>query len=356
VAGLTLRALNPFRIYGTDLPPGALLAAKLVALVFATQGLWRLTDPFVPYVSIFNHVGDPVRFQHILQGIWIVAAVALFVNLYPRVACGILGGTIGIALLSSDAYRTNNLTYTAILFLLIGLSTRATMFTIFRLQLVVLYGFAGANKLLDRGWRNGSFFDSWNTLQGYGHVYQRISNILPGRSFSAGASWGVIATEFLLMFLFAVPRLVPLGALGVIAYHSSLLFLTGSTFTMFWYALVATALALLWSPTKPPVATTEAGTTRTALRLIDLGGAFTWRRGRLALETAGTTYTGKEALVRIVALQPTLYALVYILLAAPQDPNRRWGAVVAFVGVAVGLIFRFRPSVPRDASPAPSRA
>jgi hypothetical protein len=351
---MTLQARNPFRIYGTDLAPGALLAAKLIALVFATQGLWRLADPFVPYVSIFDHVGDPVRFQHILSGVWVASALALFVNLWPRVACGLLGGTIGIALLSSDAYRTNNLTYTAIVFLLIALSTRATAFTILRWQLVVLYGFAAANKLLDRGWRNGSFFQSWNSLQGYGHIYKTVGDLFPGRSFSAGASWGVIAVEFLLMFLFAVPRLAPLGALGVIAYHSSLLFLTGSTFTMFWYALVATSIALLWPTTEPPAATVDS--IRAAFRLSDLGRAFTWRQGPVSLAIGATRFTGAEALIRIVALQPILYGLGYFLLASPHDPNRRWGALIAFAGVATGLLLRYRKSAARTLSRAPSGA
>ena len=172
----------------------------------------------------------------------------MFLNLWPRVACGVLGGTIGIALLSSDAYRTNNLTYTAIVLLLIALSTRATVFNILRWQLVVLYGFAAANKLLDRGLAQRLVLPELEHIQGYGHIYKIVGDLFPGRSFSAGASWGVIAVEFLLMFLFAMPRLVPFGALGVIAYHSSLLFLTGSTFTMFWYALVATSIALLGRP------------------------------------------------------------------------------------------------------------
>ena len=347
-----LQARNPLRIYGTDLAPGALLAAKLITLAFATQGLWRLTDPFVPYVSLFDHVGDPARFRHILSAIWVAAALALFLNLWPRVACGVLGGTIGIALLSSDAYRTNNLTYTAIVLLLIALSTRATVFNILRWQLVVLYGFAAANKLLDRGWRNGSFFQSWNTLQGYGHIYKIVGDLFPGRSFSAGASWGVIAVEFLLMFLFAMPRLVPFGALGVIAYHSSLLFLTGSTFTMFWYALVATSIALLWPAAEPPAVTVDSARAATTLRLGDLGRAFTWRPGPVSLAIGATRFTGTEALVRIVALQPILYGLGYFLLASPHDPNRRWGALIAFAGVTTGLLLRYRQSAARALSRA----
>jgi hypothetical protein len=354
-----LRARNPFRIYGTALSPGGLLAAKLVALVFFIQGLWRLTDPFVPYLGVFDHVGDPKTFQHILQAVWLIAAVTLFVNVFPRVACAVLGGVIFVALLSSDAFRTNNLTYTALLFILLSLSTKQTLTTILRLQLVVLYGFAALNKLLDRGWRSGAFFESWNTVQGYGHLYHDIANIFPGRSFSATLSWGVILIEFLLMLSFAVPRLVPVGALMVVAYHSSLLFVTGSTFTMFWYALVATAIALAPWPAAPPDVVYPRRSWLNALRLLDLARAFVWEPAGakgLTLRIGEQVWMGRAAQVRILVFHPVLYFIVYALLASPENPDRRWGAVLAFIVVAVAGVQLAAPQLRlRRAAPITSR-
>ena len=336
-----LQARNPFRIYGTALSPGGLLAAKLVALVFVIQGLWRLTDPFVPYLGIFDHVGDPKTFQHILQAVWLIAAVTLFLNVFPRVCCAVLGVVIFVALLSSDALRTNNLTYTALLFILLSLSTKQTLTTILRLQLIVLYGFAALNKLLDRGWRSGAFFESWNTVQGYGHLYHNLAGVFPGRSFSATLSWGVILIEFLLMISFVIPRLVPVGALLVVAYHSSLLFVTGSTFTMFWYALVATAIALAPWPAAPPAVVYPRRSWVRALRGLDLSRAFVWELARdagLSLRVGDQSWRGRAAQVRIVAFHPVLYFIVYVLLASPQNPDRRWGAVLAFIAVAVATV------------------
>jgi hypothetical protein len=336
-----LQARNPFRIYGTALSPGGLLAAKLVALVFVIQGLWRLTDPFVPYLGIFDHVGDPKTFQHVLQAVWLIAAVTLFLNVFPRVCCAVLGAVIFVALLSSDAFRTNNVTYTALLFMLLSLSTKQTLTTILRLQLIVLYGFAALNKLLDTGWRSGAFFESWNTVQGYGHLYHELSGVFPGRSFSATLSWGVILIEFLLMISFVVPRLVPVGALMVVAYHSSLLFVTGSTFTMFWYALVATAIALAPWPATPPAVVYPRRSWLRVLRGLDLSRAFTWEPARvegLALRIGEQRWSGRAALARIVAFHPVLYFIVYALLASPQNPDRRWGAVLAFIAVAVAAV------------------
>jgi hypothetical protein len=353
---MSLAARNPFRIHGTDLAPGALLAAKLVALVFAVQGLWRLTDPFVPYLSLFDHVGDPTRFQHVLQALWLVAAAALFLNLVPRVACGVLGGTLGVALLSSDAFRTNNLTYTALFFLLIALSTRGTLMTFLRWQLAVLYALAAANKLLDRGWRNGSFFETWNSLNAYGSVYRHVAHVFPGRSFSAGLSWGVIVIEFLLALAFVLPRTVPLGAWAVVAYHSSLLLLAGSTFTMFWYALVATAIALLWPAERPEIRFEPAQAWVAALRALDLGRAVVWGRGAFSVEVEGVRHSGRDAVARTIALQPLLYALVFVLMAAPQDPDRRFGALLAFAFVGTALFLRLPRLRAAHASPALHRA
>jgi hypothetical protein len=332
-----MRALNPFKMRGTALPPNVLLAAKLVTIVFLIEGQWRLTQPFLPFIGLIGDIGHPAAVQHVLQYLWLGGALCLLANRAPRASCGLLGGVLLFALLSSHAYRTNNLTFTAALYLMIACSTRQTAYTIIRWQLVVLYFFAGMNRLLDAGWRSGSFFESWNTIQGYGRVYHSFASLFPSMFVSATLSWAVIITELFLAVAFAFRKTVVVGILLVVAYHSSLLLLTGSTFTMFWYALVAACIALVRWPEEPPLVEGADTPILRALRLLDVGRAFRWNEGGVAglrLTRSTESFKGRGALARIALYHPAGYIIGFSLLAMPQDPDRRWGAVVAFAAVA----------------------
>ena len=53
---------NPLRLAGTPLPVPLLLSAKLIVVtMLATGHVWTLPDPFLPFVSVFDRIGDPVR-------------------------------------------------------------------------------------------------------------------------------------------------------------------------------------------------------------------------------------------------------------------------------------------------------
>jgi hypothetical protein len=341
-------SLNPFRVRGTALPPNALLAAKIVTVVFLITGGWRLTSPFLPFVGLLGELASPRTTQDVAQVVWLIAAASLLVNRFVRPSCLVLGGTLLLAQLWSQAYRTNNLTFTALLLLMIGLSDRRTVTALIRAQFVVLYFWAGTNKLLDIHWRNGDFFESWVGIHAYGPAYRHLANLLPSMVLSTIASWAVIVTELFLSVTFAVRRLVPVGILLVIAYHSSLFLVTGTTFTMFWFSLTAACIALIPWPAAPPLARYggEGMRVRIArlLHRIDLGGAFAWERG----SGAGVEYvdgpirlTGREALARLMLYNPTLLLILYGL-AAIQEPARRWAALVALAADAYAAVVLVR--------------
>ena len=332
-------SLNPLQVRGTSLAPNVLLAAKLLTLVFLVKGLWQLTDPYLPYIGFLGDIASPHVFQHILQAIWLLAAACLFTNRYVRLSCAVLGGAILVAVLSSDAFRTNNLTFSALLLILIGLSDRKMASTVIRAQLVVLYFWAGLNKLLDEGWRSGAFFETWNSVQGYGGAYEALVSVLPGMAVSAIASWGVIITELFLAVAFAIRRLVAAGILVLVVYHSAVLLVTGSTFTTFWFALLAACLALLPWPASPPSVKYSVdarfGRICNLLRRVDFGHSFAWepRKGSsLRIATEGRAFVGGDALARVLLYHPSVYAVFYLLAALPQ-PQDRWPALVVFAGV-----------------------
>jgi hypothetical protein len=122
----------------------------------------------------------------------------------------------------------------------------------------------------------------------------------------------------------------------LVLYHSSLLLLTGSTFTTFWFALLAACLALLeWPAGRPAVdygVDGRAGQLCNLLRRLDLGRALTWnpqRGSSLRVAVGERAFSGRQALARVLLYHPTLYFAFYVLAAMPQ-PQHRWAAVVAF--------------------------
>jgi hypothetical protein len=346
----TAAALNPFRVRGMPLSPSVLLAAKIVTLVFLITGGWQLTGPYLPFIGFLGEIASAKACQHVAQAIWLIAAASLLLNQLVRPSCLALGGTLLLAQLWSQPYRTNNLTFTALLLLLIGLSDRRTATMLIRAQLVVLYFWGGTNKLLDVHWRSGTFFESWVGIHAYAPPYRHLANLLPSLVLSKIASWAVILTELFISVTFMVRKLVPVGILLVIAYHSSLFLVTGTTFTMFWFALTAACIALVTWPEEPPVVRYggEGWLARLGrlLHRLDLGHAFRWEQisdGGVEFASGTSRFSGREALARVALYHPTLY-LIFYALAAIQEPARRWAAFVALAVDAYAAFVLVRSS------------
>jgi hypothetical protein len=341
----THHSWNPLATRGTPLPPNVLLAAKLITLVFFLLGSWRLRQPYLPFIGFLDDLGSPQTFQHTLQVVWLLAALSLFMNRYVRLSCAVLGLVILITMLASHAYRANNTMLTGLLLFLIGMSDRETASMIIRWQLVVLYFWAGLNKLLDPDWRSGAFFEIWNGISGWGEPYRGLASLFPSMVFSAILSWGVIVTELFLAVAFAVRRLVIVGILGAVVYHSSLLFVTGDTFTMFWFTALAACIALLKWPANPPSVHYRGdgllGGITVLLHKLDLARAFTWERNErsgLRVVIGERVYNGGDALARVLLYNPMVYFTFFTLVAlSPPSAGRRWAALIVFgvVGYAV---------------------
>jgi hypothetical protein len=162
---------------------------------------------------------------------------------------------------------------------------------------------------------------------------------------STALSWAVIATELFLAVAFAVRRLVVVGIVVVVVYHSSLLFLTGSTFTMFWFALLAACIALVqWPARRPSVRYgTEGrlGRLSRLLRKLDLGAAFEWepeKGSRLSIVIGGQLFKDRDALARLLLYHPTLYVIFFALAAIHRADVHRCAALIA-IGVASYVAF-----------------
>jgi hypothetical protein len=243
------------------------------------------------------------------------------------------------AVLSSQAYYLNNRLFTGLFLLLVGLYDPRAGVSVLRYQLAVLYFGAGLNKLLDVDWRSGAFIADW--VPHYVSSYRHIASALPDTVLSAAVGWLGIVTELLLVPLLLVRRLVALAIFVGVAYHSGLALLTGITFGMFWYALVASYVALLEWPSSPVVVSYSPARSphrrlRQLLERIDFDRGFEWRpreEGALEVRVGETTYAGSTAVARALVHSPALYFALFLLVAVP--PHGRVAVAPVLVLLAV---------------------
>lgn len=359
------RSWNPFRITGTPLHPSLLLAAKLIVVAMLLLGReLRLSDHFLPFFGFFDHLGSPLVFHRALQAAFLLSSGALLFNRAVRGASSTLGLVLLMSILSSRIYWSNNITYTALVLILIGLSDRTERVPLVRLQVILLYFGAALNKLLERDWLSGQFMNHWALTSSLAGVYGRVSSLLPGMALAALLGWLVIATEFALVVGFAVRRLFAYAIWLGIAYHTALLAITGRTFGMFYFALPASFLAFVTWPQAPRTVLHGARHRRLRrfLQRIDVEDAFMWQEtdvDRLRFGDGDRPVTGWPALRTILLANPVTAFVLVTLIAAPEPGGlnlRRFIAPVlllAFTPFETVLHHRRRT---REGSRSPVRA
>lgn len=336
-------SLNPLRIWGTPLAPNVLLAAKLLVLCVVFRGeLATLPDHFLPFIPVLEHLGSPAAFHRTLQAITAIAAIGLLFNRCVRTACGVLGAVFVLAILSSQAYYHNNRLYVGLFFLIVGLYDHRWGTLILRGQLAVIYLGATLNKILDLDWRSGTFVQNW--LPHYLPSYPRLTSLLPGMTLSLLLGWTGIVAEMVLIPLVLVRRFLPIGIFLGVAYHTLLLTLTGSTFNMFWYALMTTYIALLRWPSEVIVQYTPSRSLHRLIHRIlgraDLDKRIRWLAhpaGALEAQVNDTTYPGVAGLARIVLYSPVAYFAATVLITLL--PHGRWLIPPIVLSVLAGIAY-----------------
>jgi hypothetical protein len=313
---------NPLTVSGTALPDNLLLATKLVALAFVLSGqLTDLPEHFLPFLSVLRHVGSPHAFHLALELVFAFGAALLLVNRQVRTMCILLAAVLLLGILSSRAYYHNNRLFTGIFFLLAGLYDPRLGVRLFRYQLVVLYLGAALNKVVQVDWRTGAFVQDW--LPHYTSAYLHIARLLPDTLLSALMGWLAIVTEFGLVVLLLIRRLVPLAIFVGIGYHTGLVLITqGSTFGMFWYALMGSYLALLAWPRSQVLVRYRSENPghrwlAQLLQRFDVEQRFDWHArgsGGLEAHVDEKTYRGSAALVRLLLYSPPVYITFIVIV------------------------------------------
>ena len=355
---------NPLRCGGTALPVNLLVMAKAITIaLLLTNHVALLPDPFLPFVPGLDSL-PPVLFQRTLQVCFVASALALLFNRSVRAAAFVLGMTIIVSVLASKAYYGNNKTFCGFILFLIGLYEPSREPWIIRLQLVLVYFGAGSNKLLDADWRSGVFFENWASNRLHQPVFLAVASHLPPMLLAKAISWFTISTELGLSGVFLVRRWFPLGIWGNLLLHSGMLFFTGSTFTMFFYAMTASMLAFASWPASPMLVIFDGdcgfcALTKGWIERCDLEKTLEWRpyqsgigerygitdadaSQRLYLinrdKGGGRIYSGFGAFKMMVLCNPISYLLTYTVLAAPGAGESRFRNVVVAL-----LLFVFSP-------------
>jgi predicted DCC family thiol-disulfide oxidoreductase YuxK len=344
-------SFNPLHVRGTALPANVLLMAKLITLCFILTGqVSIMSSHFLPFFPVFNHMGSPITFHYVLQAIFLVAALLLFLNRYVRIACFVLGMAMFVSILSQRELFANNRTFCACALLLSSLCSIDTKPWLLRYQVVIVYFGAALNKLLEPDWRSGQFFVHW-----FGHVHHpqlwaAVTSIVPEMRLGQMISWSVILVEFVLVIGFMVPRLyrsaIWLGA----AYHTGLLM--HSAFTMFYFAILASYLAFVEWPERamPVLYDSDCGfcqSVRRWFQRVDLEKAFAWvpfqrapqewgisieaSSAKLHLVLDDEVYRGFDAFKLLVLFNPVSYFVFATLMAGQPDffRYRRWLGIIA---------------------------
>jgi predicted DCC family thiol-disulfide oxidoreductase YuxK len=330
---------NPLRCGGAALPTQVLLMAKLLALSLLLTGHVRLLpDPFLPFIPGLDQIVPPEIFQKLLQTVFPASAFALLVNRWVRTSAFVLGLTMLIAVLSSKAYYGNNKIFTGLMLLFAGLYDPRTGLLFLRWQIVIVYFGAGLNKLLDPDWQSGVFFQHWAGTRLQNPLYLAVAGALPPLFAAKIFCWGTILVELSLAGIFLLKRLIPLAIWISVLFHASLLLFTGSTFTMFFYAMQSAMLVFaFWPRTATVIYDGDCSIcekTRRFMERFDLEGMFAWRASqsgigerhgisrenlqrRIFLVAEDRIYSGFRAFQMMFLWNPLTYFALAILLAAP---------------------------------------
>lgn len=234
-----------------ELPPNLVLMVKILAVALLVKGTGEsLPVPFLPFLPGLDRC-PPELFRGLLTIVFYVSAAGVLSNRGLRLACLGLGGSLVLAVLSSQIYYSNNKLFTGLVLILTGLTNPARPLWPFRAQLAIVYFGACLNKALDPDWRSGQFMNHWLGVQLHNPVYQHLSECLPPLMLGCALSWLVIVAEGAMVLGFLCPRGTS-GALALNAlFHLTLVQLTGWTFGEFFFAMLAVSLAFVAWPQPP---------------------------------------------------------------------------------------------------------
>jgi hypothetical protein len=196
-----------------------------------------------------------------------------------------------------------------------------------RWQLAITYFGAGLNKALDGDWHTGVFFENWAVNRLHQPWYIALDSMLPPMVLARFMCWTTIITELGTVPCILIPQLNYWAVVGNIFFQSGLLLFTGTTFTLFFYAMTACSLAFVTWPEAPVsvLYSPERGSSELARKFFqswDLDGRFVWTprsTAGLRLALGENVYSGFRAVRMMVLLNPITYFAIAGSIAVLGD-------------------------------------
>jgi hypothetical protein len=349
---------NPLRCTKTGLPTNLVVLVKVLAIaVLVTNHVRLLPDPWLSFIPALDSIPGP-QFKLTIQVIFVVSALAILFNRRIQWSSLVLGATMLLAVVSSKAYYGNNKMFCGLMFLLTGLY-KPDGPPFLRWQLALTYFGAGLNKILDRDWQTGVFFEFWAGQRLHERAYILFDSLLPRLWLGKFMCWFTITTELGVVPLLLIRRLYHWGALLNVLFQCGLCLFVGNTFTLFFYAMSAASLAFVtWPSQKMKV---EYGSSsqgmlrlRRLLRWADQDERFEWTPAPrviaaegafpLWLTTNDRCYTGANALRMMVLFNPVTCFVFTLLMAVSGYGETPGLAIYRRVLLGITLVLLLPPT------------
>jgi hypothetical protein len=361
---ITEPSWNPLKCRGTDLPLNLTIMVKVLAIVVLLVNHVRiLPDPWLPFVPGLDRF-PPLLFQRTLQTLFLFSVIAIVFNRRVRLASLVLGSTMLLAVVSSKAYYGNNKTFCGLMFLLAGLY-KPDGYNFIRWQLAITYLGAGLNKALAADWHSGVFFENWAVHRLQQSWYIALDSKLPHFVLAKFMCWSTIITELGTSPCLLIPSVQYWAVLANIFFQASLLLFTGTTFTLFFYSMIAASFAFyVWPEEQAPVlynaSTQMVQRVKSFFSVWDLDHIFRWlpqgtpdtasypvpfsgARSPLILLVGQKVYTGFRALRMMLLLNPLTYFVIAGSIAVFGDLAGAQAAFFRRLIVSVSLVLLMPP-------------
>jgi len=331
-----------FKTKGYDLDPGLILMMKLliISVSFLNPLFPYFGTIFVGIIPFFDTVllgasqfsGISLGNLHfIIKCAWKILffyfSICVFMNRHLRLSLLALSALILWAIFVNELIYRNSLFYAAAMFLIVGVSFQHTERKFLIAQMAIVYFLSALAKVLEVGWRDGSFMQIMIRQFVYkGEFFlQKISYVLDIQLFLISISMLVIFIEFLLgigLFFSKINR--PLAVISF-SFHSFLILITGESFVIFYYALLITLYSFIAIPDEIKISLPDKSRVREKLfalfKYFDFDQRWLMESPRrdsdkiFSLKIYEDQYKGFFALQKIFIYSPALLILCFLLFS-----------------------------------------